>query len=115
MTTFDDDTSPEARERFERELASIGHGHPGRTQMVRDSLRRLADGAGGAELQEAAREILAGRIGIRRALTGEIYGRTLSDGLRRFQEHYERLSPEERRKLYAAGREHYQRLGEEER
>jgi hypothetical protein len=110
-----DEVSPEARERLDRELTSIGRGNPGTVRMLRQSLERLAGGAGGADLKEAAKEILAGRIGVRRALTGNISGRSLQAGLRDFQKHYQRLPPEERARLRESGRDQIRRLADEER
>lgn len=114
MTTPEDEISPEARERVTRELETIGRGDPGTTRMLRSSLQRLATGAGGTELQEAAKDILAGRVGARRALASNIYGRALHDGIRRFHEQYEKLSPEQRRDLRESGREHLRRLADQE-
>jgi len=99
----------------DRELDSIGRGDPGTRRMLRGALERLAAGAAGADLKEAAQEILSGRLGVRRGLTGNVYGRSLHDGLRRFREQYERLSPEERRALRESGREQLSRLAGEDR
>jgi len=115
VTTPEDEISPETRERVDRELDKIGRGDPGTTRMLRSSLERLATGAGGADLQEAAKDILAGRVGARPALAGNVYGRALHDGIRRFREQYEQLSPEERRDLRESGREHLRRLADQER
>jgi hypothetical protein len=53
---------------LEDELRSMARGDPGKYQLVRDSLGRLAEGAAGPDLQEMAREVLAGRVTLRRAM-----------------------------------------------
>lgn len=106
-------SDPEADERVEREIHSVAHGDPGVARALRQAMERLAGGAAGDELREMADEVLAGRVGLRRAVLSRAYGEHLAAGLRAFAEQMERLSPQERQELREAGRARLRQLAEE--
>lgn len=68
-----------------------------RARALRKSLQRLADSpsAGGA-LQEMAREVLSGRVGLREALRVGAYSDALGERVAQARQEYEQQSPEER-------------------
>lgn len=76
---------------------------PGLALSVKRSLGRMADGAAGPELQEMARDVLAGRIGLREAASSSAYSAALrersSDGFTKLLS----LPEEERESLAAKG------------
>lgn len=55
------------------ELLNIARGDGERHRLLRESLERLANGAAGPELQEMAREVVAGRVTLRRAMLSGAY------------------------------------------
>jgi hypothetical protein len=57
----------------DEELRGIARGDPAAYQLLRSSLQRLAEGAGGSDLQEMAREVLAGRVTLRKAMLSGAY------------------------------------------
>jgi hypothetical protein len=73
-----------------------------RSQVLRASLERLANGTGGELLQEMARDVLAGRLDLRQAALSDVYGSGLFDSFTNFWEHYERLSPTDQEQLAQA-------------
>ncbi|MGP2440142.1 hypothetical protein [Streptomyces sp. JW3] len=74
-----------------------------RARALRKSLQRLADSqSGNGALQEMAREVLAGRVGLREALRVSAYSEALGERVAQAREEYERQSPEEREQQRAA-------------
>jgi hypothetical protein len=71
-------------------------------RALRKSLQRLADSpsAGGA-LQEMAREVLSGRVGLREALRVGAYSDALGERIAQARQEYEQQSPEERERQRA--------------
>jgi hypothetical protein len=59
------------------ELRSIARGDAAKEQLLRDSLRRLAEGAAGPELREMAHEVMAGRVTLRQAMLSRVYSEAL--------------------------------------
>jgi hypothetical protein len=81
------------------DLMGITHDQAG-ARALRKSLQRLADSQSGA-LQEMAREVLSGRIGLREALRVGAYSDALGERIAQGRQEYARLSPEERRQQQA--------------
>lgn len=79
----------------------------------RQALKRLADGCGGPELTELAREMLAGRLTAWQAATSNTYSEALIGRLGGFASYYETLSQEERDSLAEAGRARLDELADE--
>lgn len=55
---------------------------PARARALRGSLQRLAQGGGGEVVQEMAKEVLAGRLGLRDAMRNSAYREALSERVR---------------------------------
>jgi hypothetical protein len=106
-------TAPEDEAAVERDLASLAHGDPGVTRVLRRALQRLATGIAGDELREMANEVLAGRAGLRSLALSGAYGVHLNRGLERFLEDYAALSPEQQRELRETGRRQIQAADED--
>jgi hypothetical protein len=68
----------EALAEHERFL-SIAGGDPALAKVVYDNLRRLEEGAGGPAMQELARDVLAGKIGLREAANSGAYAEAFRD------------------------------------
>src|SRR5215471_16967847 len=58
---------------LDAEMHDIARGDPERYRLLHESLGRLAAGAAGPDLQEMAREVLAGRLTLRRAVLSGAY------------------------------------------
>ncbi|MER5452202.1 hypothetical protein ABT065_42340 [Streptomyces sp. NPDC002764] len=76
---------------------------PARARALRKSLQRLADSRD-ETLREMAREVLAGRIGLRQAARNGAYREALSEGAKAGMRAYDRMSAEERLAAEAEGR-----------
>jgi len=87
----------------EESIREVAHGDPARQRLLRDSLRALAGGSGGPALQEMARDVLAGRIGLRDAALSSYYGAELLPHAEKSVQRWQRLSDEERARLIASG------------
>ncbi|OAH14355.1 hypothetical protein STSP_23020 [Streptomyces jeddahensis] len=73
-----------------------------RARALRKSLQRLADNpSGNGALQEMAREVLAGRVGLREALRVGAYSDALGERIAQARQEYEQQSPEERERQRA--------------
>jgi hypothetical protein len=83
-----------------RELAR----DPGLARSLRRSLGRLADGVGGPELQEMARDVLAGRISLREAAGSHAYAAALREHSSDKLDKLLALPAEEREALAERGR-----------
>jgi hypothetical protein len=84
---------------------------PARARALRETLRKLAradGGSGDGPLREMAREVLAGRIGLREAMQVGPYREALRDRARAGAGAYEGMSAAERTVAEAEGR---RRLG----
>ncbi|MEU1814336.1 HMG-box domain-containing protein [Streptomyces roseifaciens] len=71
-----------------------------RARALHGVLQRLAAGGAGGALQEMAREVLTGRIGLRDAVRVGTYAEALGEGVRALSEAWRAL-PEEERARYA--------------
>ncbi|MCX5093301.1 hypothetical protein OOK36_31320 [Streptomyces sp. NBC_00365] len=68
-----------------------------RARALRKSLQRLADNpSGNSALQEMAREVLSGRVGLREALRVGAYSDALGERIAQARQEYEQQSPEVR-------------------
>ncbi|MFC3572538.1 hypothetical protein ACFOZ0_04415 [Streptomyces yaanensis] len=86
----------EERQIGDADLMDITHDEV-RARALRKSLQRLADSqSGNGALQEMAREVLSGRIGLREALRVGAYSEALGERLAQARQEYEQQSPEER-------------------
>jgi hypothetical protein len=77
-------------------LTNITGGDEVRARALRKTPQQLADSeqAGGA-LQEMAREVLAGRVGLREAMRVDSYAEALGERVAQARQAYEELAPEE--------------------
>ncbi|MFG1674148.1 hypothetical protein [Micromonospora sp. NPDC049282] len=83
----------------ERQFLDLAAGSSGLAKIIHASLERLRDGAAGADLQEMARDVLAGHTNLRQIAATDAYGPTLLDQFHRFKEWEANLDPDERRRL----------------
>ncbi|MCZ7439990.1 hypothetical protein O7598_26555 [Micromonospora sp. WMMC241] len=90
-------TDPEAEP--ERQFLDLAEGSSGLAKILYASLERLRDGAAGADLQEMARDVLAGHTDLRQIAATDAYGPMLLDQFHRFKEWEKSLDPDERRRL----------------
>lgn len=91
---------------------------PARARALRKSLKRLAEDDRGGALQEMAREVLAGRIGLREAVSNTAYREALSERARSGFQALGEMSEADRRAAEEEGRRQldaYQREIDEER
>ncbi|GAA3030769.1 hypothetical protein [Streptomyces glomeratus] len=85
-----------------------------RARALRKSLQRLADSqSGNSALQEMAREVLSGRIGLREALRVGAYSEALGERIAEARREYEQQSPEEREQQRTAALGYLQAQREE--
>jgi hypothetical protein len=98
----------------EETIREVAHGDPGRVRLLRKSLRALAEGAGGPALREMARDVLAGRIGLRDAALSSYYGAELLPHAERSIERWQGLTEQERTRLVASGAAAMEKLRAEE-
>ena len=75
-----------------------------RARTLRDSLRTLAGGGAGAALQEMARDVLDGRIGLREAVRAPAYAEALGERVAEARRAWERIPAEERERQLEAAR-----------
>jgi hypothetical protein len=76
------------------EFNDIAAGDSAQAQQLRTALERLRSGAGGPELQEMARDVLAGRVSLRAAFGFSFYQEALA---RRLDERREEQDPRDQR------------------
>jgi hypothetical protein len=95
------------------DLRDVGH-DPGRTRMLRTSLRVLAEGEAGPELQEMARDVLSGRVSLREALMSSAYSGALRRQAEQGMRQLNAMPAEEREALLESGREALARMAQEE-
>ncbi|OEU86686.1 hypothetical protein DB35_23765 [Streptomyces abyssalis] len=91
----------------ETELLEIAR-DPVDARRLRESLEKLAGGASNDTLKEMAKEVLAGRIGLRDAVAVPAYSEALIEGGRPFREEWDKLSAAERERLAAEGEREYE-------
>jgi hypothetical protein len=73
----------------------IAGGDRGLAKLLLESLKKLEDGAGGPVMQEMARDVLAGRIGLREAANSSAYADAFQESMRAFQRWADEVGPEE--------------------
>ncbi|MEV4754470.1 hypothetical protein AB0J86_05025 [Micromonospora sp. NPDC049559] len=89
----------------ERQILDLTDGDAGLARLLHASLRRLHEGAAGDDLQEMAREVLAGRSSLREIAATDAYGSMFVDHFRQFSEWQRTLDPQERERLAAEAAE----------
>jgi hypothetical protein len=72
-------------------------------RLLRKALQQLSDGGAGEALQEMAREVLSGRMGLRDAVSHSAYGEELIAKNASFREEWESMSEREREELAEQG------------
>ncbi|NYF54446.1 hypothetical protein [Micromonospora purpureochromogenes] len=85
----------------EQQFLDLTEGSRGLAKLLYESLSQLRDGVAGDDLQEMARDVLAGRTDLREIAGTDAYGGMLLDGFRRFTEWEASLDPEEKQRLAA--------------
>ena len=94
----------------EEQFLHLTEGNAGLAKLLQAGLERLRDGAAGTDLQEMARDVLAGHSDLRQIAATDAYGPMLLDSFQRFKEWEENLDPDERQRLAdeatAAARDH---------
>lgn len=84
------------REIGDADLTDITRGDEARARALRKTLQKLAQSSeAGAPLQEMAREVLSGRIGLRDAMRVNAYAEALGERVAEGRRAYEALPPEE--------------------
>lgn len=66
-------------------------------RALRKQLQQLAGGGAGDTLQEMAKEVLSGRVGLREALRVPAYSEALGERVRAAREDWEQMSPDEQK------------------
>jgi hypothetical protein len=85
------------REITDDELLDVAD-NPAQAASLHKALRTIANNPSvGPQLQEMARAVLSGRIGMREAFQSDRYLGAIGDRLTQIREAAERMSPEERR------------------
>jgi hypothetical protein len=95
--------SPE-RQVADEEFLDIA-GSPAEARLLRKALQQLSDGGAGQALQEMAREVLSGRVGLREAVSQGAYGEELIDKTESFRRDWESMSDREREELTEQGQQ----------
>jgi hypothetical protein len=83
----------------EQQFLNLTEGNHGLAKLLHASLTRLRDGAAGDDLQEMARDVLAGHTDLRQIAASDAYGSMLLDRYHRFREWEQDVGPEERQRL----------------
>jgi hypothetical protein len=95
---------PGASEALDRDLEQMS-GSPALAKQVKESLRRLADGAAGPKLAEMARDVLDGRTDLRTVARSSVYADNLTEAIGQFQRWQAQLTPEERERFLGQARQ----------
>jgi hypothetical protein len=82
-------------------------GNPKAAEAVKESLRRLADGAAGPALAEMSSELLAGRTTLREIGQIQAYATQPGEGIAKFQQWQRDLTPERRSQLEQQARDQF--------
>ena len=86
-------TQPESQP--ERQFLDLTEGNQGLAKLLHASLAQLRQGVTGEDLQEMARDVLAGHTDLRQIAGTEAYGGMLLDHYQRFREWEQTVDPEE--------------------
>ena len=76
---------------------------PVQQRLLRKALEVFREGRSGPVLQEMAREVLTGRVGLREATHIPAYAEAVIEGTQQFARRWERLSDAERHELAREG------------
>ncbi len=90
-------------ESLDRDLEQMS-GSPALAKQLKESLRRLTDGAAGPKLAEMARDVLVGRTDLRMVARSSVYADNLTEAIGRFQRWQAELTPEEREQFLSEAR-----------
>ncbi|GJF29723.1 hypothetical protein KNE206_24230 [Kitasatospora sp. NE20-6] len=77
---------------------------PGEARLLHKAMKQLADGGAGPAMQEMARDVLAGRTGLRQALSQSAYSPELLAGADSLHDRLSAMSDRERDELAEQGR-----------
>jgi len=94
-----------ADEALDRDLDQMT-GSPALAKQIKQSLHRLADGAGGPRLAEVTRDVLDGRMAPRDLGKSAAYGDYFTDAIAGFQRWQAGLTPEQREQYLNEARSH---------
>ncbi|WP_328851213.1 hypothetical protein OG994_25570 [Micromonospora globbae] len=83
----------------EQQFLDLTQGDQGLAKLLHASLTRLRDGVAGNDLQEMARDILAGHADLHQIAATDAYGGELLDRYHRFRDWERNLDPEERQRI----------------
>lgn len=83
------------------QFLDIAGGDPAVAKLVHESLKALERGAGGPAMQELARDVLAGRIGLREAANSSAYAEAFQESMARLRQWQDEVGPEEVNRLAA--------------
>ncbi|MER7416485.1 hypothetical protein ABT346_06800 [Micromonospora peucetia] len=95
----------------EQQFLDITEGNRGLAKLLHASLSRLRNGVAGDDLQEMARDVLAGHTDLREVAASDAYGTALLDRYHRFTQWEASLDPEERQRLASRATETAHDLG----
>ncbi|WHT19016.1 hypothetical protein N8J89_38980 [Crossiella sp. CA-258035] len=87
---------------------------PARAKALRQSLERLAAGAGGSALAEMANDVLTGRSDLRTAVLSGTYAEALNSRVQQFSTWYQGLSEQEKEEQTERARAHLDQLRNED-
>ncbi|WP_030239450.1 MULTISPECIES: hypothetical protein [unclassified Streptomyces] len=104
MSGRGDTSGPSERQVGDEEFLDIA-GSQAEARLLRKALQQLSDGGAGQALQEMAREVLSGRMGLREAVSQGAYGGELIDKTESFRRDWESMSDREREELAEHGRQ----------
>ncbi|MBQ0979522.1 MULTISPECIES: hypothetical protein [Micromonospora] len=90
-------TQPESQP--ERQFLELTEGNQGLAKLLHACLTQLRDGVAGSDLQEMARDVLAGHTDLRQIAATDAYGGMLLDHYQRFRTWEQTLDPEERQHM----------------
>ncbi|MDI3389846.1 hypothetical protein QIS99_27180 [Streptomyces sp. B-S-A8] len=97
----------EDRQIGDADLTSMTGGDEARARALRKTLQKLAESdKAGPTLQEMAREILSGRVGLREAMRVGAYADALGEKLAEGRRAYEAIPREERERQMEAARDY---------
>lgn len=86
---------------------------PALARMLQESLKRLEEGVGGPQLQEFAREVLAGRAHIRDAVATDAYASALGQRMEEFQQWRQEVGEQEANRVADQAQEYADTLRSE--
>ncbi|MCM0675834.1 hypothetical protein NCC78_14205 [Micromonospora phytophila] len=97
-----------------QQFLDLTEGDRGLAKLFHASLARLRDGVAGDDLQEMARDLLAGHTNLQQIAATDAYGGELLDRYHRFKDWEQNLDPDERQRLTDQATELAADLGSQE-